>query len=134
MMLVDAGPLVALIDESDGHHDKCVAAAEEIREPLLTVWPAFGEAMYLLRFSLEAQDALWQYVERGALRIADLDLEDCARMRYLMRKYRDLPMELADAALVALAERERMNRIFTIDRRDFLIYKPAGMKRFEIVP
>ena len=134
MMLVDAGPLVALIDDSDGRHEKCVAAAEEIREPLLTVWPAFGEAMYLLRFSLEAQDALWQYVEKGALRIADLDLEDCARMRYLMRKYRDLPMELADAALVALAERERLNRIFTIDRHDFSIYKPAGMKRFEIIP
>jgi len=55
-------------------------------------------------------------------------------MRYLMRKYRDLPMDLADAALVAVAERERINGVFTLDRRDFNIYKPAGMKRFEIIP
>jgi uncharacterized protein len=134
MILVDAGPLVALIDKSDRLHEECILASAGIREPMLTVWPAFGEAMYLLRFSLDAQDALWQYVEKGTLRIADLDPDDCARMRYLMRKYRDLPMELADAALVALAERERINRIFTIDRRDFSVYKPAGMKRFEIIP
>ena len=51
-----------------------------------------------------------------------------------MRKYSDRGMDLADAALVALAERERINRIFTIDRRDFSVYKPAGMKRFEIIP
>ena len=55
-------------------------------------------------------------------------------MRFLMRKYRDLPMDFADAALVAFAERERINRIFTTDRRGFSVYKPAGMKRFEIVP
>jgi len=55
-------------------------------------------------------------------------------MRHLMRKYRDLPMDLAGAALVALAERERIHRIFTIDRRDFSVYKPAGMRRFEIIP
>ena len=134
MILVDAGPLVALIDESDRQHERCIEAAAEIREPMLTVWPAFAEAMYLLRFSLQAQDALWEYIETRALQIADLDLDDCVRMRFLMRKYRDLPMALADAALVALAERERLNRIFTIDRRDFSVYKPAGMKRFEIIP
>lgn len=134
MILVDAGPLVALIDESDHHHERCVDAAAAIREPMLTVWPAFGEAMYLLRFSLQAQDALWEYIETRALQIADLDFDDCVRMRYLMRKYRDLPMALADAALVALAEREQLNRIFTIDRRDFSVYKPAGMKRFDIIP
>jgi hypothetical protein len=134
MILVDAGPLVALLDESDRHHERCSVAAAAIREPMLTVWPAFGKAMYLLRFSLQARDALWEYIETRTVRIVDLDLEDCARMRHLMRKYHDLPMALAEAALVALAERERINRIFTIDRRDFSIYKPAGMKRFEIIP
>jgi len=134
MILVDAGPLVALIDESDRHHEPCVIAAAAIHEPMLTVWPAFGEAMYLLRFSLQAQDGLWEYIETRVLRIADLDVEDCVRMRYLMRKYHDLPMALADAALVALAERVRINRIFTIDRRDFSVYKPAGMRRFDIIP
>ena len=55
-------------------------------------------------------------------------------MRNLMRKYRDLPMDLADAALVAVAERERISRIFTLDRKDFEIYRPTGIRRFEIIP
>ena len=80
------------------------------------------------------RDALWEMSESEVLRIANLDRDDCTRMRHLMRKYRDLPMDLADAALVALAERERIHRISTIDRRDFSVYKPAGMRRFEIIP
>ena len=134
MILVDAGPLVALIDAGDAYHQDCVVAVTAIREPMLTAWPVFTEAMYFLRGSVEAQDALWEMFESEVLRIADLDRDDCARMRHLMRKYRDLPMDLADAALVALAERERIHRIFTIDRRDFSVYKPAGMRRFEIIP
>jgi uncharacterized protein len=134
MILVDAGPLVALIDADDKYHDSCVAALLSIRETMLTVWPAFTEAMYFLRISIELQDALWQLLESGTLRIADLDADDCTRMRYLMRKYRELPMDLADAALVRVAERERIARVFTIDRRDFEIYRPAGIRRFEILP
>ena len=131
---MDAGPLVALIDADDSYHQDCVVAVTAIREPMLTAWPVFTEAMYFLRGSMDAQDALWEMSESNVLRIADLDSDDCARMRHLMRKYRDLPMDLADAALVALAERERIHRIFTIDRRDFSVYKPAGMRRFEIIP
>jgi predicted nucleic acid-binding protein len=55
-------------------------------------------------------------------------------MRELMRKYRDLPMDLADAALVRVAEREKVSRIFTIDRRDFELYRPRGIRRFTILP
>ena len=134
MILVDAGPLVALLDASDAHHELCTIAIRSIEEPLLTVWPALTEAMYLLRFSLEAQEALFGDIERGTLVIAGLDTDDCRRMRHLMRKYRDLPMDLADAALVAVAERERISRIFTLDRHDFEIYRPAGIRRFEILP
>jgi hypothetical protein len=90
--------------------------------------------MYFLRISPHLQDLLWRMLESGTLRIADLHADDCARMRHLMRKYRDLPMDLADAALVAIAERERISRIFTLDRRDFEIYRPAGIRRFEILP
>lgn len=134
MILVDTGPLVATIDVHDAYHEVCAAAIEEIEPPLLTTWPVIAEAMHFLGPSLHLQDILWEVIERGTVRIADLDADDRARMRHLMRKYRDLPMDIADATLVALAERERINRIFTIDRRDFSIYKPAGMKRFEIIP
>jgi predicted nucleic acid-binding protein len=51
-----------------------------------------------------------------------------------MRKYKDLPMDLADAALVRVAEREKLARIFTIDRRDFDLYRPRGLPRFTIIP
>jgi predicted nucleic acid-binding protein len=55
-------------------------------------------------------------------------------MRELMWKYRDQPMDLADAALVSVAERERCRRIFTIDRRDFQVYRTHRLGRFEILP
>lgn len=90
--------------------------------------------MYLLSFSQPRQDALWEILETNALWLAELTEEDHPRMRELMRKYRDLPMHLADAALVRVAERENIPRIFTIDRRDFTVYRPQGIRRFEIVP
>jgi predicted nucleic acid-binding protein len=55
-------------------------------------------------------------------------------MRELMRKYRDLPMDLTDAGLVRVAERERLRRIFTLDRRDFQVYRPSRIGRFAIIP
>jgi predicted nucleic acid-binding protein len=57
-VLVDAGPLVALLERTDRNHRRCVAALEAMSDPLLTVWPAFTEAMYLLRSSIRSQDAL----------------------------------------------------------------------------
>ena len=66
--------------------------------------------------------------------LAPLDTGDAARMRELMEKYRDLPMDLADAALVRIAEREGLTRIFTLDRRHFSIYRPGRRRRFAIVP
>ena len=134
MILIDAGPLAALIDADEKDHDACVIASASLNEPVITVWPAFTEAMYLLARVRDGQDRLWHSFENGSFAVVDLDPDHCIRMRHLMRKYRDLPMDLADAALVAVAERERINRIFTLDRRDFNVYKPAGMKRFEIIP
>jgi predicted nucleic acid-binding protein len=125
---------VALIHADDRHHASCRDALERIREPLVTVWPVITEAMYLLDFSAEAQDALWRLLERDAVKILSLDAGDVPRMRELMRKYRDLPMDLADAALVRAAERERISRVFTIDRRDFEVYRPRGIRRFTILP
>lgn len=134
MILVDAGPLVALIHADDRSHASCRATFENIREPLATVWPAFTEAMYVLGFSWKAQDALWQFLLRGAVTLAPLAEADLPRIRELMDKYSDLPMGLADAALVRVAERERAQRIFTLDRRDFEIYRPRGSERFELLP
>jgi uncharacterized protein len=134
MILVDAGPLVALIHAGDQHHRPCRKVAKSLTEPLGTVWPALTEAMYLLGFSWKAQDALWEMLEVGFFELLPVESQDSARMRELMRKYRDLPMDLADAALVAVAERLKLARIFTVDRGDFELYRPARIGRFTIVP
>lgn len=132
-VLVDAGPLVALLDQADPEHEACVATLRTLRDSLITVWPAFTEAMYLLGRSWRGQKALWSRLETQALALAPLDETDAPRMRELMEKYRDLPMDLADAALVRVAERESMTRIFTLDRRHFSIYRPGRRRRFSIV-
>ena len=133
-VLVDAGPLVALLDQDDPEHEETVEAFKTVRDPLVTVWPAFTEAMYLLRGYWRGQKALWSRLETDALTLALLDERDAPRMRELMEKYRDLPMDLADAALVRIAEREDLTRIFTLDRKHFSIYRPGRRRRFSIVP
>jgi uncharacterized protein len=133
-VLVDAGPLVALLDRADPEHEACVAALKSVVDPMITVWPAFTEAMYLLGRSWRGQKALWSRLETGALALAPLDETDAPRMRELMEKYRDLPMDLADSALVRVAERDSLTSIFTLDRKHFSIYRPGRRRRFSIVP
>jgi uncharacterized protein len=133
-VLVDAGPLVALIDRDDPSHATCVAALKAIGDPLVTVWPAFTEAMYLLGRSWQGQKALWSRLETEALALAPLDAADAPRMRELMEKYRDLPMDLADAALVRVAERDALTQIFTLDRKHFSLYRAGRRRRFSLLP
>lgn len=134
MILVDAGPLVALIDADDQHHSKCVATMQILREPLATVWPPVTEAMYLLADVPKAQDALWEMLERGALHILPLSSADVPRMRELMRKYADREMDFADAALLRVAEREGIRKIFTTDRKDFSVYRLHNRARPLLLP
>jgi predicted nucleic acid-binding protein len=133
-VLVDAGPLVALLDRADPKHEECVATLKAVRDPLVTVWPALTEAMYLLGRSWIGQKALWSRIETEALSLAPLDESDAPRLRELMEKYRDLSMDLADAALVRVAERESLSEIFTLDRRHFSIYRPGRRRRFSVLP
>jgi uncharacterized protein len=134
VILVDAGPLVALVNRSDAWHQRCLATSKAFREQVLTVWPAVTEAVFLVRRSVVAQSEILQIIESGEVRFAELDRSDVPRIRELIAKYRDLPMDLAAAALVRVAERERIRTIFTLDRRDFEIYRPARIGRFHIVP
>ena len=135
MILVDAGPLVALIDRGEADHERCIEASSNLTAPLVTTWPAFTEAMYLVGGAggWKAQEALWKLLERGDLRLVPLDESLQSRTRTLMSKYRDTPMDLADASLVAVAEELDVRRIFTLDR-DFQIYRWKGKRKFEVVP
>ena len=133
-VLVDTGPLVALLDRSDPDHAACQETLGSLNDSMVTVWPVVTEAMYMLRAYGQAQEALWEMIEMGAVEILPLGVDDVPRMKELMRKFRDLPMDLADTALVRVAERERLRRIFTLDRRDFQIYRPSRIGRFVILP
>ncbi|MGH7318208.1 MAG: type II toxin-antitoxin system VapC family toxin [Candidatus Rokuibacteriota bacterium] len=134
MLLTDAGPLVALLDRSDPHHAACRRVVDTLTDDLATAWPALTEAAHLLSFSWPCQRALLEMVSAGVLRLLSLDERDVTRLEQLMAKYRDVPMDLPDAALVRLAERERLDRVFTIDRRDFSIYRVIRRGRFRIIP
>ncbi|MDA2912046.1 PIN domain-containing protein [Nitrospiraceae bacterium AH_259_D15_M11_P09] len=133
-ILVDAGPLVAVLHRDDQHHQLCVDTLARLTDPLVSAWPVLTEAMYLLSFSWQAQDALWELLVEGIVRLLPLESDDYDRMRELMKKYRSLPMDLADAALVTVAERERLRRVFTLDRRDFSIYRPTRIGKFALIP
>ena len=135
MILVDAGPLVALIDRGEPDHERCVETLSRLTAPMVTTWPAFTEAMYLLGSAggWKAQEALWKLLDRGDLELVPLDDALRDRTQALMAKYRDIPMDLADATLVAAAEALGLTRVFTLDR-DFQVYRLRGKRKFEVIP
>jgi len=133
-ILVDAGPLVALLHRDDNDHEKCVEALRNLPEPLLTTWMPVTEAMYLLDFSVKAQAALLEMIERGAISMLQVEATDLRSIKSLMNKYHDLPMDFADATLVHVANREHIDRVFTLDRRDFSIYRLSSGRVFTIIP
>lgn len=135
MTLIDAGPLVALIDADEPDHEMCRLVLADLRLPLVTTWPAFTEAMYLLSRAGGSRgvNALWSLVLSGRLELADLSRSAIERSSRLMTKYADLPMDLADATLVALAEERGDRRIFSLDD-DFQVYRLNGRHRFDVLP
>jgi len=131
-VLVDAGALIALLDRRDTHHGRCVEALKRIRGPLATVWPALTEAMHLLSGAPRGRDALCDMVSDAVLSLVDLNVRDMSRLKALLEKYRDLPMDFADAALVCVAEKEGLTRIVTFDRH-FALYRLPRRTRFTIL-
>lgn len=135
MTFVDAGPLFALIDANESDHARCRATLATLQPPMPTSWAVYTEAMYLLGRSLghSGQAKLWDFLTSGLVELIDLSPEAVERCRVLMAKYADLPMDLADATLVALAEERDDDEIFTLDD-DFTVYRLYGRRRFKILP
>lgn len=133
MLAVDTGPLVALLDKSDNKHNICVETFKLIQEPLITTWPVITEAFHLLGFSHAVQDDLWEFIVRGTLSIHNLDKNLAVECRRMMKQYHDLPMDFADASLVAVADTENIDTIFTLDE-DFKVYRTKKNRRFKLLP
>ncbi len=102
---------------------------------MITTWPVLTEAMYLLGAlgGWPAQPALSQMFETETLKPVEIQAPFAPELRDLMEKYRDLPMDLADATLVAVADGARINKIFTLDSH-FTIYRYRGRDAFDLIP
>ena len=134
-MLTDAGPLIALIDRKQPAHYACRQVYEFAALPLVTTWPCFSEAMHILGRlgGWNSQALLWGFVADSGLALHSSSTVETERMRTLMDKYKDRPMDLADASLVATAETRQLRRIFTLDG-DFRIYRANDQEPFEVMP
>lgn len=131
-VLADAGALIAVLDRDDAHHARAVAALARVRRPLVTVWPALTEAMHLLSGVPRGQAALFDMATSGGISILDLGATDLVRMKELVQKYRDLPMDFADAAIVRAAERDGLTELISFDKH-FAIYRLPRRARFTIL-
>ncbi len=131
-ILIDSGPLIALFDASDKYYHKTVNFIQSNKYPLVTTLASITETLHLLDFNRNAQIDFLVWIDKGAIEIQHIDSSDFGRLKELTEKYRDLPMDFADACLLYLAEKQSLNTIATIDR-DFTIYRIGGKKKFKVV-
>ena len=123
--LVDTGPLVAMFDRSDKHHKWTVASLASVTGALTTCEPVLAETCFLLKRNYGSADIVFNLLARNLLRI-DFSLGgEHKRVQQLMARYEDLPISLADACLVRMAEQMPSSRVMTLDR-DFSIYRRHG--------
>jgi len=134
MIVVDTGPLVGLFDKDDCYHKLCKETLKRVREPLVTNWAVLTEVMYLLDFSLIAQNLCFDFIESGGIDIRSGNASQIYRIHQLLKQYNDLPIDFADASIVALSEEENIKTVFTLDHKDFRIYSPKHTKAFHLIP
>lgn len=135
MILVDTGPLVAAADADDANHAACVAYLERTPGPLLVPNSVVPEVCYLLARELgSAAEAAFLRAFPDDLTLQDITVHDLRRAADLIEQYRDLPLGMVDASIVAVAERLRLRTIATLDRRHFSVVRPRHVAAFELMP
>jgi predicted nucleic acid-binding protein len=133
-VLVDTGPIVAILLESDEHHEACVEQLHHIRGPLLTCWPVITEAAWLLRAYPQTIRKLLSSFHGRPFELVPLGETDLPGIAAVLAKYEGLRIQLADASLVHRANRERIEIMFTLDRRDFGALRLARGKKLRLIP
>jgi predicted nucleic acid-binding protein len=125
MIIVDTGFWLDLIDQKDTYHETAKQALKKYNEPLITTWCVVTETCYLLltRKGVQAQVTFLNSLEQELFTVFNLESHHTPRIIQLMEKYANLPMDLADASLVILAEHLGHGRIFSVDQRDFNTYR-----------
>jgi predicted nucleic acid-binding protein len=135
-ILVDTGPLYAMADRDDDWHLRIVRFLERSRDELVIPVTVLPEAAYLLAAHLgpEAERKLVQSIVSGEMAVEELRFQDMERTLELLSRYEDARIGFVDATIVAIAERLKISRILTTDRRDFSLVRPRHCKEFELLP
>jgi predicted nucleic acid-binding protein len=133
-VIVDAGPLVAILNRFDSNHAVCHKQGLELSRPFLTTWPVIAEAAWLLRKTSGGVSGLLRMVSEGLLDCYPLDANAAAWMDGFLKKYADQVPQLADASLMYVAERENINTVFSLDRRDFQVYRLSDNRPLNLLP
>ncbi len=132
--ILDTGPWVALIDRSESRHAECVQWLKKFSGRLYSTEAVLTEVLYLLNFSTTAQCAALDFVLEAVVEIVPVNTKSLKKVKSMMKKYADLPMDFADATIVCLAIDAGIQNIVTFDRKDFAIYKLPRKKNFTIMP
>ncbi|HEY6464821.1 MAG TPA: PIN domain-containing protein [Candidatus Acidoferrales bacterium] len=119
--ICDTGPLVAYLNRNDPYHQWAVELMKQVRSPMQTTEPVLTEAAYFLRADEVDVDPLFQLLEREAIRVEFQIAAHWPRLRTLMARYSQ--MDLADASIVVLSERQMRCQVLTVDRKDFSVYR-----------
>ncbi|MDX1359354.1 MAG: PIN domain-containing protein [Clostridia bacterium] len=125
--LIDAGPLIALFDKSDGYHEHALSFIQGFKGILITTWPVVTEVCYMLNFSTRAQTDFLKWIGLGAVKLHEISNLSIERIIELINKYDDVPMDMADASLVVAAEETGVKEVISIDS-DFNIYRTINRK------
>jgi predicted nucleic acid-binding protein len=133
-VLLDTGPLVALLAASDSRHQHCVDTFAKLSPPLLTCWPVLTEAAWLLRKQYRPLDRLADAHDAGMFVLLPLEGDSLTAIAALMRRYEDAGIQFTDAALAHLADRENIRTVFTTDRRDFSIIRLRRNRALRLIP
>ena len=133
-LLLDTGALVSLLDRSQTHHLKCRRAFADWTGPVVSTEAVLTEATHLLAGVRGGRAACVDFFLSGGALLVPSSTASLQRVRKLLDKYGDLPMDFADATLVALAEELDCTSVFTTDRTDFSVYRIKGRKPFRILP
>ena len=131
-VIVDTGPLVALLNGKDNAHAWVVQQLQDIQPPMVTCESVLAEATYLTRQTLGARVALIEMVGEGFLTIGMAVADHHSALLAMVRRYADVPMSLADACLVRLAELFPQSLVLTLDS-DFSVYRKNGRQVIEIL-
>jgi predicted nucleic acid-binding protein len=133
-LLLDTGAFVALVDRDENAHADCVAALERWNRPIVTTEAVLTETLYLVGPQWRAQKNVLEFVLRGAFQLVPSSPASLKRVSALMEKYRNVPMDFADATLVALGEQLETDWVFTLDRRGFSTFRMHRNRPFQIIP